>query len=378
MPVSKWVQKLRKMDTCPVVPKPPVEILRCPSPSVNFAFANPNHGLKAGLSMFFFGKAKEGKSILTNFYIGYLHQSDPEAIVLKIDTEFKSDHQVTDEIAQQIYGIDPDRLVTWKTNAPEEIWDRISNEVKAMVQEGMPLRMIVIDSLSNSLGRREQANNSVAKYTIGDNAQTIGLGLKQIQSVIRPYHISLLCVVHARAEQDEWARKRTGVDFKANIAHQASHLIEYWVRVEKPQSQKGRADVFGKLMEDESLTTMSDRAEQTGVKVKVTVVENFMGPAGRTGTFSFDLKKGMVNQWEELAKLALNRNLVDKPNAQTYVLNGKKFNGSKAYYEGVRDDLGMQQWIWDELVKRDHEGPGENSQSVASEENEEEEENDDE
>ena len=61
----------------------------------------------------------------------------------------------------KVYGIDPRRYICFQVNRPAEVFDRISKDVKALVQDGMKLKLVVIDSINGVQGRRRMAADSI-------------------------------------------------------------------------------------------------------------------------------------------------------------------------------------------------------------------------
>src|SRR4051812_24849259 len=108
--MNKWMAKLQKMNGVVTERKDIFKnVIRSFSPSANFVYGR-THGLPRGYTEVLFGPPKEGKSVYSHMKIGWLHQTDPDAIAIKIDTEFRADGQLTEE-AMRLYGIDPDRLI---------------------------------------------------------------------------------------------------------------------------------------------------------------------------------------------------------------------------------------------------------------------------
>lgn len=126
---NKFIAKLRKMEGA-VVPgehDPYTDVLRTPSPGINWAFANKGHGLPFGSSMILYGPPKGGKSIICNALTGQLHKDDPDAFVISYNTEFRGEMQSNTE-QMKIWGIDPDRFQAFNVNTPELIFDHIEKK----------------------------------------------------------------------------------------------------------------------------------------------------------------------------------------------------------------------------------------------------------
>jgi RecA/RadA recombinase len=346
---NKWATKLRKIEGAVVERIDPFNnVLRTPSPSVNFIFGN-THGLPLGYSMLLWGPPGGGKSLLSNAIIGHLHQTDPEAIVIKFDTEFRSRGQLNDSNATN-FGVDMDRLIIYEVSKPGDVFDRIEQEIAVMAAEGAPIKLIIIDSINGVQGRREAVSESIDKMTIGDHAQTVQIGLKKVLPVQRKYGISLIVVAQQRSQLDKWEVMR-GNTTKAAVSHGTQHHCEYFVYVEKNATKAGRTDELGGTFEDESRKDISNSAEQTGHKVRVWMQKSSFGGAGRTGEFTLDYKRGIVNQHEEVFRLGLLWGIIERLNAQTFVINEQRFVGKPKCLEALAASVELQQYIVNGLLE---------------------------
>src|SRR5271156_5321432 len=100
---------------------PHLDIIRSGSPSLNFTFGN-GHGLPAGFSLLLWGPPKGGKSLVSNSMIGQLHQDDPEAYVVKFNTEQREIGQLS-PAQMKNWGIDRERYLAYQVNSPDLIYD---------------------------------------------------------------------------------------------------------------------------------------------------------------------------------------------------------------------------------------------------------------
>jgi RecA/RadA recombinase len=320
------------------------------SPSANFVYGR-THGLPFGYTSVLFGPPKEGKSVYSHMMAGWLHQTDPDAIVVKVDTEYRSDGQL-DENAMRTFGIDPDRLLVIQSNNPEDIFDQIEKDIAANCQAGAPVKMIIIDSVSGIQGRREMTTESVTKQTIGDHAQTVQIGLKRILPIIRKYDIALVLICQVRAEMD-MAEQMRGNKFKMQGGFGLQHMAEYFISVEKNKTAAGRKDLAGNELRDENVKDLVDKGEQVAMKIRIKMRDSSMGPKGRTGEFTFHFQKGVVSQYEEVFKLADNRNIVSRPNNLVWEFGGEKWNGKDKFIEALKTRPELCEAIVAELKRRD-------------------------
>jgi RecA/RadA recombinase len=363
---NQWMKKLQKMNGV-VTEKKDVfaKTIASFSPSANFVYGR-THGLPYGYTSVLFGPPKEGKSVYSHMMAGWLHQTDPDAIVVKVDTEYRSDGQL-DEAAMRTFGIDPDRLLVIQSNNPEDIFDQIEKDIAANCQAGAPVKMIIVDSVSGIQGRREMTTESVTKHTIGDHAQTIQIGLKRILPVIRKFDIALVLICQVRAEMD-MAEQMRGNKFKMQGGFGLQHMAEYFISVEKNRTAAGKKDLAGNELIDESVKDFVDKGEQVAMKIRIKMRDSSMGPKGRTGEFTFHFKKGVVSQHEEVFKLGVNRGIIEEGEKSGYKFGGQTFRGKDHLAQCLRDDPKLCDAVIAELKRRDLAGEFEAQDKAESEE----------
>lgn len=346
------MDKLRKLDGAVNPDRDPmIDVLTTPSPSVNWAFATRGYGLPFGYSMMLFGPPKGGKSIICNAFIGQLHQDDEEAITVTFNTEMRGELQ-QDEHAGQAFGIDPKRHITFDVNEPALIFDRIEKDIQALCQEGLKVKLIVIDSLKGIAGRRFLNSKSVDQQQIGDQAATIQDGLMRILPVIRRNRIALVMTTHVRAELDQLEQMR-GNTVKMASAYAAKHMAEFFCYVEPNKTKTGKESLAGETFMDEETKDFMDKALKRGHKIRFKCVGNSIGPAERTAEFTLDYQKGIINQYEEVFTLGKNLGVIEKVNNLTYAYKDKKWTGLKNCLLAIRDDPELQRSILADVYEKD-------------------------
>ena len=354
--VQKWMAKMQKMEN--VVKNdynPFAHIVESRSPSLNFTFGR-THGLPAGYTLLMYGPSKSGKSLVINDMIGYQHQLDDDAIAIKFDTEVRSELQTPTEADEgnNIFGIDPKRVITFKTNHPKDIFDFIERDVPAMCQEGVPVKIIAIDSINGIQGRRGTGNDSIMDMTIGDQALTLQEGFKRILPVQRKYNIAMICSAQVRAEMDPQAARYS--KYRMGAANATMHYAEYHALVEKVNSKESKSDDLGNVMEDEPRKDMSGHTQSTGHRIRFTMKGNSAdgGCIGRTAEFTIDYKKGMSFKEQEVFALGIAQGVIAKPTLQSYSFKDKSWRGYSAALEAIKNDNALYNEILKEIKAKDY------------------------
>lgn len=351
---NKWMAKLSKIDGA-VTDRRSIhsQIIDTPSPSVNSIFGN-SHGIPLGYTAVLYGAPKSGKSLLSTMMIGRLHNADPEAVAIRFSTELRDRAQL-DENQMKLWGIDPERYMGIETNTPDGVFDTIEHKLSALCEDGMPLKLVIIDSINSIQGKRAMDNDSILKNTIGDLALTIGEGLKRILAVQRKHNFALILIAQVRSEMDPTERMR-GNTVRIAASHQLLHHAEYFILVEQDRTKAGRSSLDGKEFIDESISDVLERGEKTGHKLRVCMKDSSLGPRGRTGVMTFDYKRGVINQHEEVFLLGVNRGIIQKPNQVTYSFGERSFRGQQAMLDALKNEKELYDDVLREIKRRDLEG----------------------
>lgn len=348
MSKNKWMSQLNKLDGAADLNYNPFaegNTLRVDSPSVNWVFGR-GCGLPLGYSAVLYGPPKSGKSLLTNLMAASVHKTDSEGLVLKFNTEMREEGQLSD-----YWGIDKERYIAYNVKDPKQIFDRVKDEVLPMLQDGMPLKLIIIDSLQGVSGIRQQEAESVTNHQVGDHAMTIQKGLDILLPIIRKHKIAFIATEHIRSNID--ANNKYAPKEKMGGAWAEKHFFEYFVEVKKDGAADGRADLLGNEFLDESVTDFRGKNEKTGCKIYVRMDQSSVGVEGRSGQFTLDYKKGLVNTHEEVFTMAKNMGIVSMPNNRTYVFNETKWSSKEDFLTALRDNTELQKQILTKIYSKD-------------------------
>jgi len=338
---NKWLKQLRKSDA--YVDNnydafAPENSIQTPSPYMNWTFANKAHGIPKGSGVLLYSEPKAGKSLLAQSVVAQLHKDDPEAIAMYFSTEFKGKYQ-----KGFFEGIDPDRLIMYDTNDPRDIFDFLAEDVAAMVQDGMPLKLVVIDSLT-AIGGIKAEGRSVADHLIGDKALTITRGLDRVIPFFKKNFITYITVAQVRMN----IGAMYGPPTKAAVPKACEHNHEYFMSVKRAGGADDKKDIGGQSFEGGSKDARGNKAV-TGHKIYVKMEQSSVGTAGRAAKITLDYKKGFINQHEEIFELGVNTGVIDRPNNVTYIYEGENYKGKKAMANAIKEDPALGERIMDQV-----------------------------
>lgn len=345
MAENKWLKELRKHDAA-------VEndydafseenTLKTPSPYVNWIFANKSHGIPKGSGVLLFSEPKAGKSLLSQAISAQLHKDDPEGIVMYFSTEYKGKFQ-----KGFFEGIDPNRIVMYDTSDPKDIFDYLAYTVQPMVQDGMPLRLVVIDSIT-AIGGVKAQDKSIEDHLIGDKALTITRGLDMIIPFFKKHNITYITVAQVRMN----IGAMHGPDIKAAVPKACEHNHEYFISVKRAGSADDKKALDGQSFENEIKDARGNKS-LTGHKIYIKMEQNSVGTAGRAAKITVDYKKGFINQHEEIFELGTNTGVINRPNNVTYEFAGKTYRGKVEMANAIKDDPSLAEMILDQVKMLD-------------------------
>jgi hypothetical protein len=323
----------------------PENCLYTPSPYFNWIFANKSHGIPKNASVLYFSEPKAGKSLSIYAQVLEMQRRDKEGIAIIFNTELRGQlqHGVFPEI-------DKDRMIIYDTNNAVEIFDRIEKDIKPMVQDGMPLRIIAIDSLTNIEGIKRGDADSVANHLVGDHALTVSIGLGKLIPFCKRNKIQLLATSQMRGNVD--AANKYAPKEKMAESWATKHGFEYFVSLKRAGAADDKADIEGKTFEEEGMTDARGNNLVTGHKIYVKMEASSIGQSGRSGVFYMDYEKGITNQHEEIFFLAKNVGVITLE-GRTYKFGDQKWVGKKECALAIRDNPELAQAILDAVKKLD-------------------------
>jgi len=337
--MTNWLSKLEKGENTYIASKAPnvfENIVFSPSPSLNYAIGGK--GFVFGRCPLFYGPRSSGKSTHALALLAQIHKTDPKAYGIYISTEY----DFSPERATNV-GVVLERTLVKNTNVGKEIFDWIDNEIGDLCDQGAPIKYIAIDTVGMIRGPKELNSESTDEFQIGDLAAYVGKGLNWIVDTIRSKKILLVLVQQARWKEERIGRYTKGYwDYPGGKA--LTHFADYvclFERIERKDS----------LIFDESRKMINGNLEQIGHRVRVKVEKNRLGPPDRVAEFDFQYDKGVVNVHQEIAELALNLGIIEKPNNLTYKYKEQTWKGKDTLIKTVLEDTKLQTILYKDILE---------------------------
>merc|ERR1712146_432720 len=104
--------------------------------------------------------------------------------------------------------------------------------------------MGIIDSIAGIQGIKALNSGDVNQHLVGDHAQTIQKGLKQILPMIRRHNIALTLTNHVRANINTTGGHAP--ETKMSGAWYLKHFAEYFIEVKRAKAADDKKDITGK------------------------------------------------------------------------------------------------------------------------------------
>ena len=294
---NKWMTQLTKSfgKAAEDMPSMADSVISLPSPSLNWALGNG--GIVEGKGICFYGPESAGKSLLALLALIEIQKKYTDGIVAWFDAEFSFNKDWFAKL-----GGDLSRLVVYETNDPTKIFDFIYGDLYEMLQDGMPLKAICIDSVKSILYPGDIKEESTKITMGGSGAKYLGPVLKRILPVVREFGITTCLIQQVYEELDPMKAMRN--PYKLPDGRALKHFCDYMIEVTKIETKKGSL-VSGK--------SIIGSDAQIGHRVRCKAKKNRTGAPARVAEFSLQYDTGIVNQGDELFELAKSLGVITHP-----------------------------------------------------------------
>ncbi len=327
--MSKWMSKLTSdfgavaedLGTTLL----PVQPTR--SPSLNWALANG--GFQPGKVSVLYGPESSGKSLLAMMAVADYQKRDKDAIFIWFDAEFSFNLPLFKKI-----GGDAKRLVVRKSNDPLKIFDYIGGEMLEMLQEGAPIRGLIIDSIKAIRYPKESNMKQTTDQKMGGTgASYLPSALKLIIPVIAEHNLLTFFIQQVTMEIDPMKALRN--PYVITEGRALKHAADVMLEIVKLDTKNGVV---------ESGENIHGGAQQTGHKVRVKVKKNRLGQPARSAQFTYHYDNGIIDTDVEIFELAKSLGIVFHPvNPETGKVNAQMWQVGN--HEPIRGEANMLAFV---------------------------------
>ena len=327
--MSKWLSKMTSDFGTLASQLSTKELPAVPSRSPSLNWATSINGFKPGKISVLYGPEQSGKSLLAMMAVADVQRADPEAIFVWFDAEYSFNLTLFKKI-----GGDADRLIVRKTNDPLKIFDYIGGEMLENLQEGAPIRGIIIDSIK-AIRYPKEANmkQTTDQKMGGTGASYLPSTLKLILPVIAEYNLLTFFVQQVTMEMDPMKALRNPYVITEGKA--LKHAADLMLEIVKLDTKAGVL---------ESGETITGAAQQTGHKVRIKVKKNRLGIPARMAQFTYHYDHGIIDQGGEIFELAKSLGVIFHPISAS---TGKENNMMWQFgnYDPIKGEDNMKQFV---------------------------------
>ncbi len=302
-----------------------IEVIKTPSPSLNWALGNG--GFVEGRLAVLYGPESGGKTLLGLLTLIEIQKKYPEGYCLLFDCEYAFNKEWFIKL-----GGDPKRLILRQTNDPTKIFDYWWGELLELLQEGLPLKGIMLDSVKSIVYPKDIKEVSTKMVQGGTGAAYLPGVLKRIVPIIREYGILTLFIQQVSEELDMYKKLKN--PYVISDGRSLKHNADWFIEVIKVET-KENAIFDGK--------NMIGADNQIGHKVRMKVKKNRLGAPYRAAEFSIKYKEGVCNTADEIVDLAISLGVIYHPGKEDGKINNQMWQFSN--YDPIRGEDSMRKWV---------------------------------
>jgi recombination protein RecA len=296
------------------------------SPSLNWATAKG--GFMPGKVNVLYGPESSGKSMLAMMAIIELQKRDKDAIGIWFDAEYSFNPDFFIKL-----GGDPDRLIVRKSNDPLKIFDYVGGDLLEALQEGAPVKAIVIDSVRSIRFPKDIKKQTTDMIMGGTGANYLPSAFKLILPVIAEHKLLSFFIQQVSIQIDPMKALRNPYVLPDGQA--LKHAGDLMLEIVKLDTKNGVI---------ESGETITGSTQQVGHKVRIKVKKNRMGQPARVAQFTFSYEKGVIDTANEIFDLAKSLGIIYHPNNElTGKENTQMWRFSK--YDPIRGEQNMRDYV---------------------------------
>lgn len=296
--MSKWMSKLTADfgEVAANLNKSLLPVQPARSPSLNWATGIG--GFQPGKVSVLYGPESSGKSLLAMMAVADYQKRDSEAIFIWFDAEFSFNLPLFQKI-----GGDASRLIVRKSNDPLKIFDYIGGEMLEMLQEGAPIRGIIIDSIKSIRYPKETNMKQTTDQKMGGTgASYLPSALKLIIPVIAEHQLLTFFIQQVTMEIDPMKALRN--PYVITEGRALKHAADIMLEIVKLDTKAGVV---------ESGENIHGGAQQTGHKIRIKVKKNRLGAPARSAQFTWHYDNGVIDTAQEIFELGKSLGVVFHP-----------------------------------------------------------------
>lgn len=295
----------------------------------------------------FYGAPGSGKSLMAMIAILEAQKEDPKAYQVFIDAEGTFDPKWARTLGlnvKKIIIVDGDMAVNGRKcfemllGEPKE--DQKTHKLVGKKKEGLldqiikgeiNINMIVLDSLGSIMPPGEDTS-AVGKMNMSLLARFLTTTFRKLSLEVSKAKIPFIIINHKKDSMDPY-----GPDHTFSGGNTYAHFLS--------------ANIYFEIVNRADAKILDDKEQKIGHTIRATIEKSKFGPWPRKCEFKVNFSIGVIDKHEEIAQLALDYNVVEKPTAVTHQYGEQKWVGFGKFCEAIAEDEALA----NELTAKIHE-----------------------
>lgn len=295
----------------------------------------------------YYGAPGSGKTLLSMIAMVEAQKDDPTANQVILDAE-----QTFSEVWARQLGVDTSRVIVVQgetavngrkcfemlLGVPKE--DAKTHAYKGKSKEGLldkiasgelNINLIVLDSLGSIIPPGEDVS-IVGKMNMALLARFLTTTFRKLALEVNRAEVPFIIINHKKANMDPY-----GVDHTYSGGNTYAHFLS--------------ANVYFEAVNAKDAKILDEKEQRIGNTLRATIEKSKFGPWPRRCEFKVDFTKGIVNKEEEIAQLAIDYKVIEKPSTVSHVYGDKKWVGLNKLCEGIAEDPALAQELLQKITE---------------------------
>jgi recombination protein RecA len=304
-------------------------------------------GLPKGRIIQYYGPAGSGKTLLTIIAIVEAQKQDPTAQQVFIDAENSFDPNWAKALGadtSKIIIVDGD-MATNGRKCFEMILGVPKEDAKThllagksklglldnIINKELNINLIVLDSIGSIIPPGEDTSK-VGKMNMSLLARFLTTTFRKLALDVSKAKIPFICINHKKDSMDMY-----GPDHTYSGGNTYTHFLS--------------ANVYFESIQRKDSVIVDEKENKIGHPIRATIEKSKFGPWPRQCEFKVNFGVGVVDKHEEIAKLAVDYDIVAKPSSVSYEYGDQKWVGFGKFCEGVKNSSELAEELISKISK---------------------------